>query len=148
MVTPGDREFAGSAVDYRASFGSPELSALTTTLGLLVAASDGVGEAVTRHDRLALERCNEQAEALLDQVNSLTCALSDEDRGLFGEFGVTALCERLVAGSRRNAFLIEHAWATDAALMRLIMGLGTGGTDGAVPGYGTTPGPTCVDREA
>jgi hypothetical protein len=48
MFAPGDREFAGHAASYRASFGSPELSTLTTALGRLVAASDGVAEAVAR----------------------------------------------------------------------------------------------------
>ena len=148
MFAPGDSEFAGSAVDYRAGLGSAELSALKSALDRLIAASDGVADAVTRHDRPGLESRNEQADALVDEVNRLTAALSDEDRALLGPAGVTALCQRLAAGARRNAYLIEHAWATDAALMRLIMGLGTGGSDGAVEGYSTNPGPTCMDREA
>jgi hypothetical protein len=148
MLTPGDREFAGNAVDYRASFGSPELSALTAALGRLVAASDGVAHAVTHHDRLALTRCNEQAEALVVEVNGLATALTPEDRTILGEVGVTALCERLAAGSRRNAYLIEQAWAVDAALMRLLLGLGKVGADGTVGGYSANPGPSYVDREA
>ena len=66
MLAPGDLEFAGNAASYRADFGSPALSALSAALGRLAAASDGVADAVTRHDRLALTRCNEQAEALVD----------------------------------------------------------------------------------
>jgi hypothetical protein len=148
MLAPGDLEFAGNAADYRASFGSPQLSALTTALGRLVAATDGMADAVTRHDRLALMRCNEQAEPLVDEVNRLTATLTEEDRAVLGETGVTALCERLAAGMRRNARLIEHAWAVDAALMRLLLGLGRVGADGAVGSYSANPGPTYVDRGA
>lgn len=148
MLARGESELAGNAVDYRASFSSPELSALTIALGRLVEASDGVADAVTRHDRLALTISNERADALVDEVNRLTGALSDEDRLLFGEVGVTALCERLAAGARRNALLIEQAWAVDAALMRLLLGLGKVGSDGAVNGYSSNPGPAYVDREA
>jgi hypothetical protein len=148
MLAPGDLEFAGNAADYRASFGSPELSALTTVLARLVAASDGVADAVTRHDRLALTRCNEHAEPLIEEVNRLTAALTAEDRVLMGEAGVTALCNRLAAGMRRNAYLIEQAWAVDAALMRLLLGLGKVGADGTLGGYSANPGPAYVDREA
>jgi hypothetical protein len=148
MFAPGEIEFAGNAVSFRASFASPELSALTTALTGLVAASDGVADAVTRHDRIALTRCNEEADALVDEVNRLTAALTAEDKKLLGEAGVTALCERLAAGARRNAYLIEQAWAVDAALMRLLLGLGRVGPDGAVGGYAANPGPSYVDRQA
>jgi len=148
MLAPGDLEFAGSAVDRRAGFSSPALSALTAALGRLVAMSDGVADAVKRHDRLALDRCNEQAESSIDEVNRLTAGLTEEDRAMLGEAGVTALCERLAAGMRRNAYLIEQAWAVDAALMRLLLGLGKVGADGTVGGYSANPGPAYVDREA
>jgi hypothetical protein len=148
MLARGEIELAGNQIDYDAGFGSPELSALTSALGRLVAVSDGLAAAVTRHDRLALTRSNEQADGLVDEVNRLTAALTAEDRAMLGPSGVTDLCEQLAAGMRRNAYLIEHAWATDAALMRLLMGLGTAATDGPAGGYGTSPGPTYVDREA
>jgi hypothetical protein len=148
MFAPSDREFAGSAVGYRVSFGSPELSALAAALARLVSASDGVADAVTRHDRLALVRSNEQADALVDEVNQLAAALTDEDRLMLGEFGVPVLCERLAVGARRNAYLIEQAWAVDAALMRLLLGLGKVGSDGTVSGYSVPGGPTYVDRGA
>ena len=148
MLAPGDLEFAGDAVDYRAGFSSPALSALTAALGRLVAMSDGVADAVKRHDRLALDRCNEQAEPSIEEVNRLTAALTEDDRAMLGEAGVLALCERLAAGMRRNAYLIEQAWAVDAALMRLLLGLGKVGADGTVGGYSANPGPAYVDREA
>jgi hypothetical protein len=152
MLTPGDREFAGSAVAYGAGFGSPEAStdipALVSALTRLIAISDGVTDAVTRHDRPALVAGNERAEALVAEVNRLSAALVAEDRPLLEAAGVPGLCERLASGSRRNAYLIEQAWAVDAALMRLLLGLGKLGSDGAVGGYSNNPGPTYVDREA
>src|ERR1035437_3317655 len=111
MFAAGEREFAGYAEGYRASFGSTDLSALTTALGRLAEATDGMADAVTRRDRLALARSNEQAEALVDDVNRLAAALTDEDRALLGPAGIPALCERLSTAARRNAYLIEHAWA-------------------------------------
>jgi hypothetical protein len=67
---------------------------------------------------------------------------------MLGEFGVPGLCARLADGARRNAYLIEQAWAVDAALMRLLLGLGRVGADGTVGGYSVPPGPTYVDRGA
>jgi hypothetical protein len=148
MFAPGDHEFAGNAPSYPAGFGSTDLTALTTALGRLVAASDGVADAVTRNDRIALTRCNEQAEALVDEVNGLAAALTPEDRAMLPHVGVPDLCERLAAGARRNAYLIEQAWAVDAALMRLLLGLGKVGADGTIGGYSANPGPTYVDRQA
>jgi hypothetical protein len=148
MFAPGDVEFAGNAVSFRASFASPELSELAAALARLVAASDGVTDAITRHDRVALGRCNEQADALVDEVKRLAAALTDQDRELLDEVGVTSLCDLLAAGARRNAYLIEQAWAVDAALMRLLLGLGKVGPDGPVGGYSANPGPTYVDRQA
>jgi hypothetical protein len=148
MFAPGDTEFAGNAAEGRAGFGSTELSALTTALGRLVAASDGVAEAVTRHDRQALTSCNERAEALVEEVTRLSAALTEEDRAILGGVGIPAMCDQLAAGARRNAYLIEHAWATDAALMRLLLGLGKVVADGAVGGYSANPGPAYVDRQA
>jgi hypothetical protein len=148
MFAPGDVDLAGNSVGFRAGFASPELSQLTAALTRLVAASDGVADAVTRHDRIALDRCNEEADALVDEVNRLTAVLTAGDREMLGEVGVTALCERLATGARRNAYLIEQAWAVDAALMRLLMGLGRVGPDGTVGGYSANPGPSYLDRQA
>jgi hypothetical protein len=148
MLTPGDREFAGSAVLDRDSFGSPELSALTLALSRLAAASDMVADAVTRHDRLALVASTEQADALVEEVGRLNTALSDDERAMLPHVGVPELCDRLAAGARRNAYLIEQAWATDAALMRLLLGLGRVDPDGSISGYSANPGPTYVDRGA
>ena len=148
MFAPGGHEFSGYAPGYPIGLGSPELSALTSALTALAGISDEVTLAVQRHDRLALTSRNEQAEALVEEVNRLTAALTDDDRAMLGDVGVPALCERLAASARRNAYLIEQAWAVDAALIRLLMGLGRIGPDGTVGGYSANPGPAYVDREA
>ena len=148
MLAPGGHEFSGYAPGYRVELGSPELSALTSALTTLAGISDEVTLAVQRHDRLALTSRNEQAEALVEEVNRLTAALTDDDRAMLVDVGVPALCERLAAGARRNAYLIEQAWAVDAALIRLLMGLGRIGPDGTVGGYSANPGPAYVDRQA
>jgi len=148
MLAPGDREFAVSAVEYRAGFGSPGLSALAGALVRLLEASDGVADAVTRHDRIDLIRLNEAAEAIVDQVNICAASLSTEERAVVSQTGIPALCERLAAGARRNALLIEQAWAVDAALMRLLLGMGKTGIEGPLGAYNSAPGPTYVDRGA
>ena len=148
MLAPGEREFAGNAVAYRGGFGSPGLSALAAALVRLLEASDGVADAVTRHDRLGLIRLNETAEAIVEQIGGCAADLSEEERSVVGQTAIPALCQRLAAGARRNAFLIEQAWAVDAALMRLVLGMGKTGIEGPLGAYNSAPGPTYVDREA
>ena len=147
MLAPAGRELADFA-GYRASYGSPALAALTTALTRLAEVADLVTAAVQRHDRAALEDCNARSEVLVAEVGKLTGSLTAEDRTLLEESGVTALGERLAAAARRNAYLIEQAWAVDAALMRLLVGVGKSSAEGAAGAYGTPPAPAYVDREA
>jgi len=142
MARPGERELASHSPGYAAAFGSPRLGALAGALSALAEVSDGVARAVTRHDRQALEAANARAEQLLAQVDSLSSQLTEEDRALLGGKALAPLAARLAAGSRRNAVLLENAWATDAALMRLIIGAGKDGP------YGEQSGPAYVDRQA
>ena len=146
MFAPGDRDSSRYAGGYRVGLGSPELSALTFALSALADISDEVTQAVQRHDRVALEKSNVRAEELVGQINGLASSLTDEDRASVGQTAIAALCERLAVGARRNAYLIEQAWATDAALMRLVVGVGKGGRDGT--GYGDPPAQPFVDRQA
>jgi hypothetical protein len=148
MLAPGDFGFAGSVGDSRAGFASPGLSALTGALVRLLEASDGVADAVTRHDRSALIRANEEADALVERVNALSAALTLEERAVVSQTGIPSLIQGLADAGRRNAFLIEQAWAVDAALMRLLIGSGRASTDGPIAAYGSTPGPAYVDRGA
>jgi hypothetical protein len=152
MYAPGGGEFAGGSAGYGTDpawvGASPRLVDLAGALDRLVAASDGVAEAVTRHDRAALERSNSAAAEIVEEVNALAADLSDYDRAMFDVAGITALRARLAEGSRRNAYLIEQAWAVDAALMRLLIGGGRVEQEGAPAGYSSAPGPAYVDRGA
>lgn len=148
MFAPGDGELARYAAGSGVGLGSPELSELSTTLAALADASDEVSLAVQRHDRVALENSNARAEALVVRVNGLAAALTDADRVLVAETGIAVLCERLAVGVRRNAYLIEQAWAVDAALMRMLVGIGKTGADGVAAGYGEPPSRAFIDRQA
>ncbi len=140
MLAGGYRP-AGYAPGFSAGLGSPQYRALSTTLAGLADVSDSVARAVQSHDRLGLEAANARAEELLARVVELVPTLTDEDRLLAGD-ELAGLAERLNGAARRNAYLIEQAWAVDAALMRLMMGVGK---DGA---YGEQPTPAYVDRQA
>jgi hypothetical protein len=142
MARPGERELASHSPGYAAAFDSPNLTALASALAALADVSDNVARAITRHDRQALEAANVKAELLLAQVDSLSGQLTAEDHALIGPDGLAPLAARLAAGSRRNAILIENAWATDAALMRLIIGAGKDGL------YREPSAPAYVDRQA
>jgi hypothetical protein len=136
------------SADYLVDLGSPELTALTSALTSLAEASDAVTAAVQLHDRVALEHANLRAEHLVGEVNSRAAALTPRDRAVIASTGIAGVCERLAVSGRRNAYLIEQAWAVDAALMRLLVGIGKSGPDGAAGAYGEPPTPTYVDRQA
>ena len=148
MFLADDRDFDAYGANYRAGIGSIRLTALTAALGRLIGASDAVADAVRRHDHAGLLVSNDRTEALVGEVQSLTSALTEDERDQLGELGVTELCSRLASGARRNAYLIEQAWAVDAALMRLLASIGRINPDGSPAGYGTPPSPTYVDRQA
>jgi hypothetical protein len=150
MFAPGDADYR-RAPGYSADTGwspSPRLVALASTLSRLLAASNGVTEALTRHDRVALETSNELSSSLVAEVGDLAVGLTDQERLDLASTPIPELRAELAAAARRNAVLIEQAWAVDAALMRLILGGGKTGQDAAGTGYGSAPGPAYVDRGA
>ena len=148
MLAQGDRDLARYAAGYRVGAATPGLNALSDALAALADVSDQLTLAVQHHDRAAIENSNAQAERILVEVNRHTESLTEEDRALVGETGIGFLCERLAIGARRNAYLIEKAWAVDAALMRMLVGIGKVGSEGVVAGYGEPPAQTFVDRQA
>ena len=144
MIAAGETELVASWPQL-----PPRLVALASALTRLLAACDGVADALTRHDRVALEKSNELSTQLLAQVDDLAGDLTDDERAWMPESPIPALRDRLAVVSRRNATLIEQAWAVDAALMRLILSGGRVGIErSAIAGYDTTPGPAYVDRGA
>ena len=150
MFAPGDADFG--AAGYRPEAGwaqiSPRLAALASALDRLLAASDSVAEALNRHDRVALESSNDLATSLVEEVGRLAGDLTDQERAELLSSPIPGLRQKLSNAARRNACLIEQAWAVDAALMRLMLGVGRVGPDNSVSGYNCAPGPAYVDRGA
>jgi hypothetical protein len=150
MYAPGDADYR-RAEGYRAETGwspSPRLVALASALTRLLAAADGVTEALARHDRAALEASNERSSAIVAEVADIAGSLTGEDRSELGATSIPTLREQLGVAARRNAVLIEQAWAVDAALMRLVLGGGRTVPDPSGAGYASAPGPAYVDRGA
>ncbi len=144
----------------RAPAGNRELAsdrpaALLAALGELAGAAASLTAAVERHDLAALVAANERAEILSARVGDLANALTDADRARLDLARMAALRDRLDLAARRNAYLIERAWAVDAATMRLLVGLGRSGsaTDLGAPDhpartYVTHEPPGDIDRQA
>ena len=148
MLSSRDDDLLAYASGFRASFGSIRLTALTSALSRLLSASDAVATAVQGHDHVGLLEANARSDALIGEINGLTAELTEDEREQLDEVGVTELCAQLASRARRNAFLIEQAWAVDAALTRLLASLGRINPDGFNAGYAAAPSPTYVDRQA
>jgi hypothetical protein len=123
-------------------------TALAGALSALADATDAVALAVRRHDHSALVEANLRADALLAAVGRTMAAVGPDDKHSLEAAGVGPLIERLGASGRRNAYLIERAWAIDAAMLRLLAGLGRQGVEGTAAGYGAPAGPAYLDRQA
>ena len=142
MLAPGGQQPSSYAPGHAGALGSPQFAALADALAGLADVSDAVAQAVQHHDRPALDAANARAEELLAAIAGLNPLLTEQDRLLIDGDMIAGLAERLAGGARRNAYLIEQAWAVDAALMRLIMGVGKEGA------YGEPATPAYVDRQA
>jgi hypothetical protein len=132
----------------------PRASALTFALDELVDATDALTIAVERHDLVALVAASDRAEVLTVRVDSIAAELNPVDRIELDGPRIAELTDRLAVGARRNAYLIERAWALDAATMRMLVGLGQERSDGLPgerpgSGYMTAAAPALyLDREA
>jgi hypothetical protein len=116
----------------------PRATALTSALDALVDATDALTVAVERHDLVGLVAASDRAEVLTIRVDSIAAQLGPIDRIELDATRIAQLTERLAVGARRNAYLIERAWALDAATMRMLVGLGQerAGALGDRPGSG------------
>ncbi len=148
MLAPSDLQLAGASGQSAGMPVSPRVAAFAAALSALIAATDAVAEAVRGHDHQALLAANARAEAALAEVGRRAPSVGADDRIELEWAGVPALCESLRSATRRNAHLIEHAWAVDAALIRLVAGLGRSTSEGGVGQYGNAPAPAYVDRQA
>ena len=120
---------------------------LSSTLGALADAVDEIAGAVERHEHDLLVDATQRTTSLLEQLDARTRALPAEE-SLDLRRRVAPLVERIRAGLRRNAYLIERAWAIDAETMRLLAGLGRVGTDGVAVPYGEGSTSTGYSRKA
>jgi hypothetical protein len=102
----------------------PRAIALTSALDELVDATDALTVAVERHDLGALIAASDRAEVLTTRVDTIVAELGPVDRVDLDLARIAELSDRLAVGARRNAYLIERAWALDASTMRLLAGLG------------------------
>jgi hypothetical protein len=102
----------------------PRATALTAALDELVESTDALTVAVERHDLVALVAASNRAEVLTIRVDAIAAELGPIDRIELDAPRIAQLTERLAVGARRNAYLIERAWALDAATMRLLVGVG------------------------
>jgi hypothetical protein len=128
-------------------------AALAAALEDLADASDTLTIAVERHDLPGLIAASDRAERLTERVGGLAATLDPADRTQLDGPRIAGLRERLGISARRNAYLIERAWALDAATMRLLAGLGHGGADASpdrpMAAYHPAPGAVLhLDREA
>jgi hypothetical protein len=108
----------------------PRPAALVATLDELVGATDALTIAVERHDLAALMAASDRAEKLTARVDTLASELDPLDRVDLDTGRIAELRDRLAVGARRNAYLIERAWALDASTMRLLAGVGQDTSDG------------------
>jgi len=86
-------------------------------LEALAEAGDALTAALVAHDLGALTAATRAAEALCEQID-VAEARRESPQLTFAEH--YAMAERIAATARRNATLLETAWLTDAAILRLL----------------------------
>jgi hypothetical protein len=102
----------------------PEISLLEQ----LAAAGEALTDAIVHHDLDAIVVATARAEELVGMLDTHERARRDpangdpgrDDRDGAVDRDVLLLGARIGATARRNALLLERAWATDAALLRLL----------------------------
>ncbi len=106
----------------------------TAVLEALAAAGEALTDAIVHHDFDAIVAATKRAEELVGHLNRrdaaraetrrrrVAASLVDDDPAEPQALGddVIELGTRIAITARRNAMLLEHAWATDAALLRLL----------------------------
>jgi hypothetical protein len=94
----------------------------------LAAAGETLTTAIVHHDLDAIVAATKRAEELVGMLDGNERAKRDpandhpgrDDDELVVDPDVVLLGARIGATARRNALLLERAWATDAALLRLL----------------------------
>lgn len=117
----------------------------------LADATDALTIAVERRDLPGLVAATDRAGATIPRIEQLTATLTPDERAELDPRHVAVLNERLAVAARRNAYLIERAWALDAATLRLLMSVGStlGATDPTASTYAAPGAPAgWIDRSA
>jgi hypothetical protein len=109
-----------------------------TLLAALADASDALTGAIVAHDREAIVAATRDAEAIVAQISRLEGSPDTAARPRPADTGVLLLAARIEAAARRNAILLERAWATDAAILRLLAAAARSEADAASGDYGST----------
>jgi hypothetical protein len=99
---------------------------LQAALAELAELVDAIADAVRGHDLAGLGAANERATELHAALAERISALGEAGRLPPAAGPLGGLIGRLRSGVRRNALLIERAWAIDAATTRLLLSLGRG----------------------
>jgi hypothetical protein len=107
-----------------------------TLLAALADTSDSLTAAIVTHDREAILNATLDAEAIVAELTRLEGATDPAARPRPADAGVVLLAARIEAAARRNALLLERAWATDAAILRLLATAARSEADAASGDYG------------
>jgi hypothetical protein len=110
---------------------APAPSPEAIVLEVLAAAGEALTYAIVAHDLDAIVAATRDAEHLMARMTREDAAVRrvaagqspeeyDDVRQDAPDPAVLLLGARIGATARRNALLLEHAWATDAALLRLL----------------------------
>lgn len=116
-------------------------------LEALADAGDALTDALVAHDLDAITAATRTAETLCAQLDIVA---ADPDAPRLARTEHAALTDRIGATARRNAVLLESAWLTDAAILRLLAAAATEQDEPAGP-YQTPAAPQpagWLDRSA
>ncbi|MFN8629858.1 MAG: hypothetical protein U0838_05900 [Chloroflexota bacterium] len=116
-------------------------------LEALADAGDALTDALVAHDLDAITAATRTAETLCAQLDIVA---ADPGAPRLARTEHAALTDRIGATARRNAVLLESAWLTDAAILRLLAAAATEQDEPAGP-YQTPAAPQpagWLDRSA
>lgn len=90
---------------------------VASLLEALAEAGDALTDALVAHDLPGIAGATQVAQSLVERLDALA---ADPDAGPGARASTAALTVRIGATARRNALLLEAAWATDAAMLRFL----------------------------
>jgi hypothetical protein len=91
-------------------------------LEALADAGDALTAALVAHNLDAITAATRAAESLCAQIDTVT---ADPDAPRLARSEHQAIADRIGTTARRNAVLLESAWLTDAAILRLLAAAAT-----------------------